>query len=276
MRYPDDLLHQFVVFINIDAIFIKLNVYNSNRRLNQSQVACIMIKLIYKSLFILALCTASVLAKAQTGYNYAQYDIGVAAGVNTAVMADVSTFRYTPSVHFNFNYNFTPYVNYVFEGQFGRLEGGDSVKSTIGRQFENHFVSVLFRGQLQAGEFLDYSTSPFMNVMKNWYVSTGIGYMVNHIVARSADKRGYDIPGDYNAQSPFIPARLGYEFKIFNDYNQPSVRIDLGMQYNFVFGDNVDGYSSATGKNNDAYAQFTIGVKFALGGVTSYRKQIQY
>jgi hypothetical protein len=234
-----------------------------------------MIKPIFKPLFIFLLCTISFWAKAQNGYNYAQYDIGAAVGVNTAAMADVSTQRITPSVHFNFNYNFTPYVNYVFEAQVGRIEGGDSVKSTIGRQFENHYAAFLFRGQLQAGEFIDYSSSPFMNVMKNWYVSAGIGYLVNHIVARSEDKRGYVIPGEKYSQSPFIPARLGYEFKIFNDYNQPSVRIDLGLQYNFVFGDNMDGYASSVG-NNDAYAQFTIGVKFALGGLTSYRKQIHY
>lgn len=234
-----------------------------------------MIKLITKILLIFAFCTCSFLARAQSGYDYAQYDVGVATGINVAAMADVNTFRYTPSIHFNFNYNSGPYINYVFELQVGRLEGGDSLKSSTGRQFENHFSAFLFRAQLQAGEFLDYSNSRFANSMKNLYVSAGIGYIVNHIVAKSADKRGYIIQGDNNAQVPFLPLRLGYEFKIYNDYNQPSVKIDIGYQYNFVFSDSLDGYSSAK-SNNDAYAQFTIGVKFAIGGVTSYRKQIPY
>ncbi|HEY9196783.1 MAG TPA: hypothetical protein VIM77_10975, partial [Mucilaginibacter sp.] len=189
------------------------------------------------------------MAKAQIGYDYAQYDLGAAGGVNVAAMADVNTFRYTPSVHFNFNYNQTPYVNYVFELQVGRLEGGDSVLSTSGRQFENHYTALLLRGQLQAGEFLDYSSSKVMNAMKNFYVSAGIGYMINHIVAKSLDKRNpaYAV-GDNNAQVPFVPLRFGYEFKLFNQYSQPSVKIDLGFQYNFVFSDEMDGY--ATAKSN--------------------------
>jgi hypothetical protein len=34
----------------------------------------------------------------------------------------------------------------------------------------------------------------------------------------------------------------------------------------------IDGYIA--GAHNDAYSQFTIGFKFAIGGVTSYSKQI--
>lgn len=234
-----------------------------------------MIKFIAKTVLIITLSTISFLAKAQVGYDYAQYDVGTAVGVNIAAMADVNSFTVTPSVHFNFNYNQSPFVNYVFELQVGRLEGG-TLESSSGRKFENHFTAFSFRGQLQAGEFLDYSSSPFMNVMKNWYASAGIGYIVNHIVYRSDDKRGYIIPGDYNAQVPFLPVRIGYEFKLYNQYSQPSVRIDLGYQYNFVFSDNLDGYNNSSTANNDAYAQFTIGVKFAIGGVTSYRKQIHY
>jgi hypothetical protein len=95
-------------------------------------------------------------------------------------------------------------------------------------------------------------------------------------VSKTDDKRGlqYTPAGDNNAQTPFLPVRIGYEFKLYNQYSQPSVKIDIGYQYNFMFGDNLDGYTSAG--NNDAYAQFTIGVKFAIGGVTSYRKQIHY
>jgi hypothetical protein len=235
-----------------------------------------MMKLIFKSLLILSLCIVSLLAKAQIGYDYAQYDLGVAGSANIAASSDVNSYKVTPAVHFNFNYNYTPFVNYVFELQVGRLEGGGGAKS-FGRQSENHFTSFIFRGQLQAGEFLDYSNSQFTNFFKNAYVSAGIGYIANHIVLKTPDVRvtnGSALPGDNNAQTPFLPLRIGYEFKIFNDYNQPSVKIDVGYQHNFLFGDNIDGY--ATGTTNDAYAQFSIGVKFAIGGITSYRKQIHY
>jgi hypothetical protein len=237
-----------------------------------------MIKRIVKTIFTIILCSTAFLAKAQLGYDYAQYDVGVAVGASSGISTDVASLRNAPSLHFNFNYNSTPFVNYVFEMQVGRLKGGDSTKTAGGgREFENHFTAFLFRAQLQAGELFDYSQGGVGNAFKNFYVSTGIGYIVNHIVAKSADIRvtsGRALPGDNNSQIPFIPARIGYEFKIFNDYNQPSVKVDIGYQYNFMFDDNLDGYK--TGAKNDVMGQLTLGVKFAIGGVTSYRKQINY
>jgi len=201
----------------------------------------------------------------------------VALGINQ-VSGDVATKTNTTSVHFNFTYNQTPYTNFVFEAQFGKLAGGDSLKSADGRQFNNNFSAFLFRGQLQLGEVFDYSNSPFKNALKNLYLSAGIGLVVNHITSinrYSNQTPPVYTPGVNNSNEPFIPLRLGYEFKIFNNYQQPSIKIDLGLQYNLVLSDNLDGYTA--GNNNDAYVQATIGVKFAIGsGNISYRKQIQY
>jgi hypothetical protein len=236
-----------------------------------------MIKHILKTAIItLLVCCSTFIAKAQLGYNFAQYDIGVAAGLNS-VYGDAETIKTTPSIHFNFTYNFTPYTNFVFEAQLGKLEGGDSLTTKSARQFTNDFSAFIFRGQLQAGEIFDYSRNPIMNAVKNFYVSVGIGYVVNHIT--SISRTSPQVPGFYsgglnNSQEPFLPLRIGYEFKIFNSYGEPSVKVDLGYGYNYIFGDNLDGYQA--GSQNDKYSQFTLGVKFALGGVTSYRKQIPY
>ncbi|MDP9048586.1 MAG: hypothetical protein M3N14_10640 [Bacteroidota bacterium] len=236
-----------------------------------------MITLISKTAFLtLFVCCITVVAKAQLGYNYSQYDIGFAAGFNQA-NTDAETKKSTPSVHFNLTFNQTPYTNFVFEAQLGRLAGGDSLKATNGLQFNNDFSAFIFRGQLQAGEFIDYSNNRIYNAIKNVYASAGVGYVINRItsVSRNTSKIGNYIGGDNSSQEFFIPVRIGYEFKLFNMYNQPSVKVDLGYGYNFVLGDNLDGVIA--GKHNDAYSQFTIGVKFAIGnGTTSYRKQIQY
>jgi hypothetical protein len=236
-----------------------------------------MIKLILKTFIIVVLSTSTFLAKAQIGHDYARYDIGGAVGINRPVSTDVpNSLKTTPSAHFNFTYNHTPFLNYVFEGQFGRLKAGN-VDSESGRMFENHFTAFALKVQLQAGEVIDYSQSQVANGLKNLYVSSGIGYIINHVVEKTPDKRvpaGYMIPGDNNSQIPFIPVRIGYEFKVFNQYNEPSFKIDLGYQYNFLMDDNLDGYS--TGAHKDTFSQFTIGVKFAIGEVTSYRKQIYY
>jgi hypothetical protein len=39
-------------------------------------------------------------------------------------------------------------------------------------------------------------------------------------------------------------------------------------------GDGLDGYKAGTGK--DSYSQFSIGIKFAIGGIATYRKQIKF
>lgn len=237
-----------------------------------------MIKNTLKISIIILLCSVSFLAKAQVGFDYAQYDVGFAAGINQASSADVQTLKTTPSFRLNFNYNQGPFINYVFEAEFGRLKGGDSLRTSSGREFENHFRAFSFRVQVQAGEFFDYSQSAFGNALKNLYVSSGLGYINNNVVARSYDVplllNGRMLPGERKTNEVFIPLRFGYEFKLFNSYNQPSVKIDLGYQYNFVMADELDGYIA--GQHNDGYSQFTIGFKFAIGGVTSYRKQIPY
>ena len=229
------------------------------------------------SVLLLVGCFMTIAAKAQLGFNYSVYDVGFAGGINR-VYGDAETFTSTPSVHFNFNYNVSPFVNYVFELQMGQLKGGDSLATASGRQFANSFTSIMIRGQIQGGEVLDYSDSKFNNVLKNLYLSTGVGFVVNHITSINRYSiliPGYYTPGTNNSNEILIPARVGYEFKVFNQYGQPSFKIDLGYQYNFIMGDNLDGFE--VGNKHDAYSQITLGFKFAIGSeITSYRKQIHY
>lgn len=224
-------------------------------------------------LFILSLSSV----KAQNGYGFSHYEIGAATGFNQ-VYGDAQTKTTTNSVHLNVTYDPTPFVNFVFEVQMGKLAGGDSLKTTTGRQFENDFTGFIFRGQLQMGEIIDYSRSPLMNALKNFYISGGVGYIVNRIsqINRYSIMRpGLYTPGVNRSNEPFIPFRVGYEFKVFNKYEQPAFKVDLGYGYNFVLSDNLDGFTS--GSHYDAYTQFTVGVKFAFGGdIVSYRKQINY
>jgi hypothetical protein len=228
------------------------------------------------TLLILLICFTSIISKAQIGFDYAQYDLGTSVGFNS-FYGDVATPKSTKSVNFNFNYNQTPYINYIFEIQAGKLAGGDSTKDPFGRQFATDYTYYAFRVQLQAGEIIDYSQSKLANAFKNLYAGAGIGIVysnIKEINRYSILMPGYYTPGQNSANQLFIPARIGYELKIFNKYQQPEFKIDVGYQYNLVFGDELDGFKA--GKNNDAYSQFTIGVKYSIGGITSYRKQITF
>ena len=237
-----------------------------------------MIKLICKTtLLTLLICCTAFIAKAQLGYNYSQFDVGTSVGFNQ-VYGDAAPQKTTASINFNFTFNATPYTNFVFEAQLGQFAAGDSTKSP-GLQFTSSFYAFIFRGQLQFGEFLDYQRSPFLNAVKNLYVSAGVGYLYNHVTeisrAPASEIAGLTINSTLRTQEPFIPLRLGYEFKVFNQYQQPSLKVDVGYEYNYILSDNADGYLYSGRK--DAFTQIFIGVKFAIGGgVVSYRKQIHY
>jgi hypothetical protein len=232
-----------------------------------------MMKLIYKiTILTLAICFSTVLAQAQVGFDYSQYEGGVAVGFDQ-VSGNVVPATSTEAIHFNFTYNYTPFTNFVFELQLGKLTGGDSLTTSNHMQFfNNDFSAYIFRGQLQLGEIMDYSSSPLKNGLKNLYISAGAGYIVNHITVRAPSDY---IGGQNSSNEPFIPLRIGYDLKVFNKYQQPAFKVDIGYQYNYVIGDGVDGFSGT--KHNEAYSQFTVGIKFALGGaIISYRKLIPY
>lgn len=237
-----------------------------------------MIKLISKPFLItLVVCCTSIVARAQLGYDFSSWELGAGLGLNT-VNGNAETQTTTPTVNLNLTFNSTPYVNYVFEAQMGKLAGGDSLTTASGRQFTADLTALVFRGQLQLGEILDYSQSPFKNALKNLYISAGAGYAVSHITninRYSIKNPGEYTPGVLNSQEPFIPLRIGYEFKFYNKYQQPAFKIDLAYSYNYFFSDDLDGF--VVGNHHDAYAQISFGFKFAFGGdILSYRKQIPY
>ena len=236
-----------------------------------------MTKLIVRTaLLTLLTCLTSLISKAQIGYDYGKYDIGFSLGFNQ-FYGDVVTVKSTKGVNFNFTYNQSPFVNYIFEAQFGKLAGGDAINDPLGRQFAADYQYYALRLQLQAGELIDYSRDGLANAIKNLYAGAGVGIIYNEISSinrYSVQYPGYYTPGLNKASQLFVPFRIGYEFKFFNKYQRPDIKLDIGYQYNMVFGDELDGFKA--GHLNDAYTQFTIGVKFSLGEVTSYRKQINF
>ena len=223
-----------------------------------------------KFIFALLICVSAVGAKAQVGYNYSQYDFGLSGAVNTA-STDFKNSRTGYSAFAHFTYNFTPYLNYIAEVQVGSVKG-DSLAIIPGTflSYNNSFTTVSFRAQLQMGELFDYSQSQFANAFKNLYLSAGIGVIYTDLKIydsgiESANEKGSNI---------YMPLKVGYEFKFFNSYSEPVVKLDIGYQYNYIFSDNFDGITY--GKKSDAFSQIVVGLKFGIGGSTSYRKSINY
>ena len=238
-----------------------------------------MIKLLFKTtLFVLLFCSVTSISKAQIGYDYAQYDIGF-GGVANKVYGDAETVKTTPGAFVNFTYNHTPFVNYVVEFQAGKLEGGHPL-STSGRYFKNIYKSLVFRAQLQAGELIDYSNSVILNGFKNLYISSGFGYVINDI--REVNRQSpvfedFYTFGEDKTSELYIPVRLGYEFKIFNRYNEPQFRVDVAYTFNTAFGQGLDGYINPYSKASlKFYNYVSVGVKYCFGSTRNYRKDVGY
>jgi hypothetical protein len=237
-----------------------------------------MIKLLVKTTLLTVLVTlGALMAKAQIGYDYAKYDLGLGANLNK-VYGDAETIKNTPSFSVSFNYNQTPYANYIVELQAGILQGGNAKNTPSGRYFKNNYTALILRGQLQGGEIIDYSQGGAMGVLKGLYVSAGFGYMINNIKDNNINRvsntvPAFTTPGLNKSNELFIPARVGYEFKFFNQYDEPSFKLDLAYQINLDFTDNMDGFTA--GIDKDKFSQISIGLKFALCSVISYRKSVK-
>ena len=229
---------------------------------------------VFKSLVIVFVTFLSLTAKAQLGYNYSKWDLGVAGDVNT-VYGDAKAQTNKASLDVSVNYNQTPFVNYIFDFQGGNLSGGNPKKDIDDNQFSNNYTAYAFKAQLQLGEIIDYTQTPIGNAFKNFYLSTGVGFIVNNAAANQylPQEQNY-VYLQNNSAEAFIPVRIGYEFKFFDAYDEPVIKFDLAYQTNYVLGDEIDAIKA--GKSNDIFTQFSLGVKFAIGTPTSYRKQISY
>lgn len=246
----------------------------------------------YILFFVLAFAAAAV--KAQSGFNYYQLGVGLGASYGKAE-ADLKKQDYHPAFNLNFVYNFTPYVPITAELQKGTFSGGgpSATEDASGRYFTNSYFSFNIHADLQAGEIMDYGDSWFLDRIKGLYLGTGLGFIYNNMTRierynRFPNNNIYVYPdprsiegfqGKNNGLNLIIPIRLGYEFKIYDDYDQPRYGIDLGIQHYFDIGEGIDGYNDNPGKykNNalDQYTFVTIGFKYNFGVTTSYTKLIR-
>ncbi|WP_431199345.1 hypothetical protein ACRQ5D_07535 [Mucilaginibacter sp. P25] len=238
----------------------------------------------YFLLFVLA--CASFMAKAQSGFNYYEWGVGFGASYGRG-FDDLNRQVWHPG-GLNLTYNYSPYVPMSLEFQFGTLEGGGRTpdKDQFGRYSKNNYKALVLHADLQLGEIIDYDNSGFLNVIKNFYGGAGIGAISNSMkdIQRTNlylfnGPDTYVFPGKSKSVNLMVPLRFGYEFKIYDDYDQVGYTITLGYQHSYTFGEGLDGYNDNTQKfkNNapDQFAMFTIGFKYNFGNTVSYTKLVR-
>ena len=230
------------------------------------------------------------MVKAQIGYNYKEFGMALDVFYERGY-TNVQRQDYHTGQSISFVYNYSPYVPLTAELQFGTLSGGGLTPKLdkYGRMYTNHFEGLILHGDLQLGEIIDYSESYFNSAIKGLYFGSGAGAIFNgntvqrtNVIAANGVTSGpnvYVFPGSNSSINLTIPLRFGYEFKIFNEYDEPYMAINIGYIHNLVFGEGLDGYDDPPSKfkNNatNQYSQIVVGVKFNFGNVTSYTKVIR-
>ncbi|GAA4332414.1 hypothetical protein GCM10023149_38690 [Mucilaginibacter gynuensis] len=217
---------------------------------------------------------------AQQSYNYREWAIGITGGM-TKPFCDLQKTDFGYSGGATITYNYNPYIPLTAEFQFGRLSGGDIFSDKDTRQFTNNYKAALIYGDVQLGSFIEYSYSGFLDAIKGFYGGTGVGFIMNNNKTNrySRTNVGYRFPGVDKSSNFMVPVRFGYEFKIFDAYDDPYLRITIGYVHNFTFGEGLDGYNDPPEifKNDqpDQYNQITIGIRYDFGREVSYNKFIR-
>jgi hypothetical protein len=239
-----------------------------------------------KLILLFVFAFAAIAVKAQEGYNYKEFGIGLDVSYERGY-TNVQRQDNHISENINFIYNYSPYIPITAELQFGTLSGGGITPSLdkYGRQYTNKYEAFVIHGDFQLGEVIDYSESDLLNIVKNFYFGSGGGIVFNNNTVQRTNlypQNGpltYVFPGSDNSINLTIPLRFGYEFKLYNDFQEPYMAIDIGYVHNLVFGEGLDGYDDPSNifKNNatNQYRQIVIGVKFNFGNVTSFNKLIR-
>lgn len=239
-----------------------------------------------KVILFFGLAFFALVVKAQSGFNYKEFAVGVDA-FNERGFTNIQRQDNHFGGSLNFTYNYSPYVPITAEIQFGQLSGGGLTvdKDPYGKEYTNNYKALYLHADFQLGEAIDYANNDFLNAVKGFYVGTGLGAVVNHNTVQRTNvipangRLDYVFPGKDNSINLSIPLRFGYEFKIYNGYDEPAIALDIGYVHNLVFGEGLDGYDDPPSKfkNNatNQYRQIVIGVKFSFGNITAYNKLIR-
>jgi hypothetical protein len=223
--------------------------------------------------------------KAQSGYNYQKYGITVDGSYERGY-TNLRLQQNHASGDISFVYNYSPFLPVAAEFQFGTLSGGGLTPNLdpYGKRYTNHYEALVVHGDFQFGQVVDFSNSDILDYLKNFYVGTGIGIVINNNNVQRTNifpwngSTSYVFPGKDKSVNMSVPLRFGYEIKIYNDYQEPYMAVEIGYVHSYVFGEGLDGYNDPPSKfknqASDQYRQIVIGVKFNFGTTTSFTKPI--
>ncbi|WP_406824562.1 hypothetical protein [Pedobacter sp. KACC 23697] len=210
---------------------------------------------------------------------------GFGGGVNKSY-TDVYQGSFGYTAYGVFDFHITPFVTFGLEGQYGMVQGGNIETDPHNRQFVNQYTALSANAKLMLGEVVNYDKSEFLYNIRGLYAGLGIGVIKNNITdivrykpSWAANDPGYGpFPGEDKSLNLLVPLNFGFNYFINDGYGYMRYIININAQSNFTFGEGLDGYNDASNKfknySPDVYNTYTIGFKYMLGKIKSYRKTL--
>jgi len=217
--------------------------------------------------------------------NYFKISYGFGGGANKSY-TDVYKGSFGYTAYGVFDFHITPFVTFGLEGQYGMVQGGNIETDPHNRQFVNKYMALSANAKLMLGEVVNYDRSEFLYNIRGLYAGLGIGVIKNNITdivrykpAWAASNPGYGpFRGEDKSFNLLVPSNFGFNYFINDGYGYMRYIININAQSNFTFGEGLDGYNDSSNKfkNNspDVYNTYTIGFKYMLGKIKSYRKTL--
>lgn len=189
------------------------------------------------------------------------------------------------------DFYFTPFIYGGIEYNMVQLKDGPDKHN---RAFISDFSSIELRGNVSAGQFIDFSYSPFLYAIRNVNAGIGIGFI-------SGKNNVAEYPPGTDATTPTsptvpyprrthindrgkskfssvvaLPISIGYNLNIYNAYQE--VKFVVGFQYKMVFttSDDIDGFADDPqffqNNSKDSYTTMGVSLKYLFGPKSLYFK----
>ncbi|MFD1629127.1 hypothetical protein [Pseudopedobacter beijingensis] len=238
----------------------------------------------------------SIAAMAQAEfYNFA---VGIQGGMTTAftgfnykngVYPEASkslTINKSKAYGATVDYYFTPFINAGLEYNIVQLKDGPDKHK---RQFVSDFSTIEIRGSVALGQLVDYKYNDLLYVMRGLNFGLGYGVLsgsndvedfkpelvvvengetVNKNPFKSRQHKGDIGKKDFKNVSMF-PITIGYNYIIYNQYDEQQILLGLNWKTVFTNSDDIDGFNDDptifANKAKDMYSVFGISVKYMFG-----------
>ena len=215
-------------------------------------------------LFIFLIFVATYV-KAQDEYDYKQIALGIGAG-NEIAYAGTQINKTEIAYFGNVNYYPTPFINFKFQVQAGKLSGSSLLyKNDYNiKNYINNYWAVILEGNVQLGALFDNADN--LSFIKNFYAGTGFGVMNNKVVNTKSDNIYItNILVSSTSKTCLIPIKLGYDYNLIKDqYEQPVLKIDLSYTFNYTIGKGIDGYYDKHSNHLKYFYFYSVGLKYTI------------